>query len=848
MSRSIRRIAIGAAMVLAAGALTPLAGSSAGAATADELFTPDPSFQPGGGKVRVLPEEYSAVRVDLASVRQALAAAPGARRSTATMEFRVPTPDGGSERFEVQRTQRMQPKLAAAHPEISTYAGRSLDHPGTTIALDITPMGFHASVLSPEGQAAWYVDPVRDQRGTTEHLSYYGGSVPQAERDLVERVAPEIERRAATRSDTDAAQRGSGLVEQRIYRLALVSDPTYADYFGTENVLAQKVTLINRVNQIYNDDLAIELRLVEQTDELNFDTEEKASGSNGSCGSNPCFEPGQLNYCGPALGRMRTVLGQLVGASSYDVGHLILGIDGGGVAALGVIGGESKSAGCTGIPQPTGDVFAVDYVSHELGHQFNAQHTFSGELAFCGSYFQRQTRTSVEPGSGSSVMAYAGICGQDDLQPHTDPYFSQRTIDEVRTFVGTVQAPIVEVQTVSLRGFDADGESITLGYPGATSVTVTRGTDYTRAGIRAAVEGLTGKTVTVRGWGFDTDDALERDTPDDAGFQVIFAGDPDPATTASDFEDMSSLSVASTSAGVSGFVGETTRGGVPDNGGSTVLTTVNHAPVVRAPANRTIPRQTPFTLTGSGTDQDGDELTYVWEQNDRGGSKGIRLRSNRKKNGPLFRIFGDAADVSNAASHQSPSPGQNNATGSPSRTFPDLKQVLAGNTNAKTGKCPTSRSDRGGQPTLDCFSEFLPRGGYVGTPGSGERAMNFRLTARDSRPLGGGVGHDDVKLRIASKRGPFLVTSHSTRTAVRGGERQRITWDVNRTKKLAHRVRILLSTNGGKTWSRVLAKSTRNDGVKKVRWPNVKTRRARIKIEAVGNYFFDLNDKGFRIR
>ncbi len=90
---------------------------------------------------------------------------------------------------------------------------------------------------------------------------------------------------AAQAKDADAGQP----VDRHFYRLALTSDPTYAAYFGTDNVLAEKVTLINRVNQIYNDDIATELRLVNGTDKLNFDTEAKATGANGPCGVAPCF-------------------------------------------------------------------------------------------------------------------------------------------------------------------------------------------------------------------------------------------------------------------------------------------------------------------------------------------------------------------------------------------------------------------------------------------------------------------------------------------------------------------------------------------------------------------------------
>lgn len=864
MSRPFRILAALAALALAASVL-PLTWSSAGAVPDDAVYRRLADFKPTGPRVRVRPDHYNAVRVDTARVRSALSGAP-AVGSTGSTVFRVPTPSGGTERFAVQRTQLMEAGLAAAHPEISTWAGRSLDHPGTTIAMDVTPMGFHASVRS-GGQGAWYVDPAYNGRGTTEHLSYYGGSLPRPEAEFVEREAPQlgpvIDRR-------QAALAAGEPVTQRVYRLALLTDPTYAAYFGTANVTAEKVTLMNRVNQIYNDDLAINLQLVDGTDLLNFDTAARATEPNGPCGAHPCYtsDPeapgyveGQLAYCDVGtLQRNQVVLGQLIGASNYDIGHIMLGVNGGGIAGLGVVGGIEKAMGCTGLPDPTGDFMAIDYVAHEMGHQFGGNHTFNGVQSAC-SGGNRNAGTSVEPGSGSSVMAYAGICLQDDLQPHTDPYFSQRTLDEANAYTSGVAAPPVEVQDVSLTGFDTDGESITIGYPGGGApVTLTRGSTYTAANIEAAVEALTGADVTVAGWGYDPysriynpppDDVYPAPltAPDDTGFQVMFAGDADPYTDDSDRADMSDLQVISSSVGVTAHVGETAKGGAPGNQGFAVNPTANHAPVVTAPPTRTIPTRTPFTLTGSGTDPDGDPLVYLWEQNDdAGGRVGTALVSNRKRWGPLFRVFGTYARVTDSGTLTYHSPGENVATATRSRTFPDLAQILAGNTNAKTGRCPSVPALPDNLDNYvpvkprprDCYSEFLPTSDYRGP-------MHFRLTARDQVAGGGGVGHDEVTIGVDRDAGPFLVSSFARGGTVDGGTRQVVTWQVNGTQRLARRVRIVLSTNNGRTWTKVLT-TTANDGRARVRFPKVRTRKAWLKVEAVDNYFFDLSDHSFRIR
>ncbi|HYF72392.1 MAG TPA: M12 family metallo-peptidase [Nocardioides sp.] len=843
--RSTSRLGLAVALLLAAGSLPALAAPS-GAAPAEPddrpVLTRIGDVRLDADRARVRPRDYAAYRVDLAEMARTLDRAPAAaevRRGAPPLRVEVPGPDGRAEAFAVQVTQVMEPALAARHPELRTYAGRGIQDPTRTIRLDLTPMGLHASVRGPGGAGAWYVDPAYDERGTTTHLSYYGADVPRSAEAFVERDLADT---ARTVAGAPVARAPGAAVARRTYRLAFLTDPTYAKYFGSANVLAEKVTLVNRINQVYNDDLAIRLLLVDGTDRLNLDTAAKATGTGGPCGLSACFAASHLEECSSAtLDRTNWVLGQLVGADAYDIGHIGLGVSGGGIAGLGVVGTASKASGCTGVSRPQGDFYAVDYVAHELGHQFGGNHTFDGTQENC-SLTNRNGTTSVEPGSGSSVMAYAGICGQDDLQPHSDPYFSQRSIDEITE---TTTAPAIaenEVQTVSLRGFDADGDSVTLTYPGQAPVTLTRGSaDYTLLGVTDAVRRLTGFTPQVSGY----DGGLD---VEDGGFQLTFG-----TGSGARGRDVSRLGIGGTTGGVTAFVGVQVQGGPGGNQG-TAATTGNHAPVVTAPADRTIPVRTPFTLTGSGTDADGHALTYLWEQNDTGSplpGGGTALVSNTKTSGPLFRVFGTAAQVTPTGTLQSPSPGQNRAGTSPSRTFPDLAQVLAGNTNAATGTCPAAPADpEAAVPAavVECYSEFLPTSSY-GSALTGA-SLDFRLTARDGFAEGGGTAYDDVVLTLDREAGPFLVTSRPVagNPAVGGGA-EPVTWAVNGTDAtgLAPQVRILLSTDGGQTYPHVLSAATPNDGAETVTLPGVTTSRARIRVEAVGNYFFDVSDADFAI-
>jgi hypothetical protein len=783
-----------------------------------------------GAKPDISPRRFRALDLDHAAISAVLDTAPRGRSAAARatpLIVSLPAPDGTDRRFAVAQSSIMEPALAAAHPEIATYSGTGIDDVGATVHIDVTPLGLHASVRGPGG--TWYVDPY--YHGERSLYASYDRA------DLVANPHGRLVEPTVAIPRTDRVQFGlvapslaGAPVQLRTYRLALLSDPAYALFHGAANVTAAKVALVDRVNQIYEDDLAIHLTLVANNDVLNLDTAAQMTGADGPCGAAACYTTAQAGGCTVAtLDRTRIVLGQLIGASNYDIGHIGMGVNGGGVAYLGVVGDDLKGGGCTGVNQPVGDLFAVDYVAHEMGHQFGGDHPFNGVTASC-SAGNREPTTSVEPGSGSTVMAYAGICGTDDLQPHSDPYFSQRSIDEISTYVASGPFSNSEVQTVSLSAFGGT-DSFRLTYNGVESALVTRGTNYTAAGISAALKtipALAGATFTIGPWAGGTG------APDDTGFSVRFGGTLSAV-------DASPLTVTS-GAGVTGFAGETTRGGPARNGG-TVTPTADSAPVVTAPAAFTIPARTPFSLTGSGTDADGDPLVYLWEQNDPGAATGTSLVSNAKSDGPLFRVFGTAAQVSAAGTITTPSPGENSAGTSPTRVFPDMTQILAGNTNAATGACPTA----GAAPVLaaivDCYSEFLPTSAYTGT-------LHFRLTARDTKAGAGGVAHADTTLTLARTAGPFRVTSQAAATTVDAGTQLPVTWSVNATNAApidAANVRITLSTDGGQTFPQVLSASTPNDGTQSVLLPNVGTTQARIRVEAVGNVFFDVSHASFTI-
>jgi hypothetical protein len=806
--------------------------SSASAADDNGLFQPLSGFRPSGSTA-VRPVEYQAYRADLSGLRAQLA-------GTGSKRLSIPDPAGTDTEFTVVEDSVMAPSMQAAHPDIRTYAGSATN--GTTIRLDITPLGFHAMVRRPDG-VIWYVEPATGAVGESRVLSFAGAAVGDPGSTFVEQeVRRTTDKVAAEAGDTDFSTPG-GIVSQRTYRLALVTDPAYAAYVAPGAtthavadplVLAAKTTLINRVNEAYNDDVAYKFTLIAGTDsKLNLLTTAEMSGANGPCGASACFPDATGAYsCDEVLERNPFALGMLVGADKFDLGHIGVGVNGGGVAGLGVVGTADKAIGCTGVPTPVGDLYAIDYVAHEMGHQMGGNHTFNGTTGSCAGG-NRHAATSVEPGSGVTIMAYAGICSTNDLQPHSDPYFSFKSIQEFEANAAGAPGNELENQVVALKNFEGV-DSFTLTGSAGTSSPVVNGTSYNAVGLAAAVLAASGTPATITGY----DGA---GAPDASGFTASWGSTADQQT----------LTVTPVAGASSATVGTIVNGG-PDTNGGTVTATANHSPVVTAPAAKSIPTRTPFTLTGSATDADSDTLTYMWEQTDNGVA-GTSLVSNTKLNGPLFRVFGTYADVSGAGTILYNSPGENLAGTDPSRTFPDIAQIAAVNTNAATGSCPAAGSAPVAIPIVNCYSEFLPTSAYVGT---GDRVMHFRLTARDEFAADGAADHPggvswaDTAITVDNTAGPLLVTSRSSAGApATGGGSELVTWNVAGTAvaSLAPNVKISLSTDGGLTYPTVLSASTSNDGSESVTLPNLSTTTARIKVEAVGNYFFAINDANFAI-
>jgi hypothetical protein len=587
----------------------------------------------------------------------------------------------------------------------------------------------------------------------------------------------------------------------RTYRLALLSDPSYAaavapsaatDAESDTQVLAAKQALVDRLNQVYGPELAIRFTLAPGTVDLNLRNAAEATTANGPCGTQPCFSTDQLaaGCTDDSMRRTRYVIGQLVGARNYEIGHLLLGAATPGSSYPSSAGTEYRALGCSGSTAPTGDAFAIDRLAHELGHQLGASSTFDGTSCI----EERSLDAAVEPGSGASVMGAAGTCGTDDLQTHPEPWFTATSQEEIGWYVtgdGLVpdDAVAAEVQSVSFRDFDAS-DSFKLVFGAVETAPITRGVNYTQDGVKAAVLAAMPGTPVSKVRPF-----WQTGVFDDRGFEVTFAS----------FTNIVEPTVVPLAGTFTSQVNDIDAGGLQTPGG-TASSAGNRNPAVSAGLDRTIPLRTPFALTGAASDPDADPLVYQWQQVDDGETEGLALTDPVKTDGPLLRSF---APVSSAT-----------------RVFPDLAQVVAGNTNAASGTCAAG--------DLDCWAEWLPTAAYA--PAS----MHFRLVARDQKAVGGGAAYDEVVLTVDKTTGPFRVTSQASPASVVGGSVQTVTWTAN-TAALAANVKISLSVDGGQTFPTVLLASTPNDGSQSVTLPETATAAARIKVEAVGNYFFDVS-------
>ena len=637
------------------------------------------------GRRLLVPAKYRTVSLNQQALTELLASAPmeftrAARENPPIIE--LPMPDGKLARFTFEESPIMEAGLAKKYPDLKTYRAQGIDDPAATLRFDWLPTGFHAMVLAPSGTVL--IDPYASA-DRTNYMSYWkrdaANTAESFECHFID--DPELPKLPSVEVTAPIVTSGTTL---RTYRLALAATNEYTVAVGSNTIagaLAAEVLIMNRVNGVYERDLAIHMNIVANNNLITY------AGDNLSCGGacTGANDPYTNTNGSTMLGQNTTTLNSVIGTANYDIGH-VFSTGGGGVATLNGPCGGNKARGVTGLPSPLGDAFAIDYVAHEMGHQWGGNHTFNGTVSNCGGG-NRSNGSAYEPGSGITIMAYAGICGSQNLAAHSIDTFHVKSLEAIVAY---------------------------------------------------------------------------------------------------------------------------SQGGA-GNGCAVPTATGNTAPAVTGPGNFTIPKGTPFALTASATDINGDSITYDWQEYDLdAGSVGTTAVPNTDSDGTARAIFLPLLPTAGGT-----------------RTFPSLTYVL---NNANVPPATT-----GGFLT----GELLP---------AISRSMNFQVIARDNRANGGGINTATSTVTIDGVSGPFAVTAPNTAVSVPAQTAVNVTWNVAGTTAApvsAANVKISLSTDGGNTFPTVLSATTSNDGSQTVFIPNLPTTTARIKVEAIGNIFFDISDTDFTI-
>jgi hypothetical protein len=599
------------------------------------------------------PRAYASFKMDDRQMVSTLATAPmevtpAAEHAPVVM---LPRPDGTLEAFTVVESPVMHPLLAAKYPTIKTYAAQGVDNPAAVARVSMNELGFFATVLSPEGDYAIApLEPVTALRNpeavyASSYISEINGPW---ECGFVHEEGPVL---------PDSSIFVSTGPTLRTYQIACAMEAQMCVNLGGGTVsggLSLVTTAVNAVNVVWEKEFAIRFIMFPESDQIIFT----------NVATNPYNNSDNTSMLDENQG--------IIDANSdapYDVGHVIAWT-GGGVARRGSACGGLKGSGVSGNMFSASSFSNPQTFMHELGHQYNAPHSWNSPNGACTAA-QWGGSAALEPGSGSTIMSYAGSCSPDNIQSSRDNYYSQGSQQQI-----------------------------------------------------------------------------------------------------TDFASAAACGVA--------------------------IATNNNAPVLTSPVfnNDVVPPSTPFELTGSATDPDGDTLTFVWEQRDARSQRA--LSAGDGGTGPLFRSFPPSA-----SGH--------------TRMFPRRSTAISSNLNSSVGEIPPT--------TL--------------------RSMRFRLTARDNK---GGVNFLDRTIRCVNTVPPFRITAPNTSGTQSGATIVRWTMTGTDRPPFDHkRVNILLSTNGGTSFPTLLKGDTLNDGVEAVVLPQSSSSQMRIMVRplnVIGGdaLYFDVSD------
>jgi len=382
-------------------------------------------------KIKIIPSEknsflknfnenkYQVFSLDLDKLKAQLDGVPSRNNisSSSMAEIYFPDNNGGMERFQVSETSTLAPEIALKYPNIKTYIGFSLDNPGTRIRFSITPQGLKTMSTYPNKPTLFTV-PLN--KGNVSQYITYDRNVRIDSKEDFECLT---ENEYVPIKEITSFNRDANDQILRTLRIAISTTGEYTNFWddgdntngdAQEDALAALVSTLNRTNEVFEVDMAVTFQLVSGT-EIIYPTASTDPYSSSS-----------------PNGQLQSTLTSEVGESNYDIGHLFdYGSNNGNAGCIGCVCVDGQKGSGFSSHQFTDndggpymdDFFDIDYVPHEIGHQMGGNHTFSMS--------SEGTGVNYEPGSGTTIMGYAGITGADDVQDHSDPYFHYGTINQV---------------------------------------------------------------------------------------------------------------------------------------------------------------------------------------------------------------------------------------------------------------------------------------------------------------------------------------------------------------------------------------------------------------------------------
>ena len=350
---------------------------------------------------------------------------------TVGVEVSLPDPNGELVTFKVYRYQMITPELQALYPDFVTLHGYDVTDVTRRVRMDWTSKGFGAAVTGGR-EGRWHMDPLYTS-STEAYQSYY--SVDERGRPGHEAVCSfEVDEKLVEEVMGTYTGKAVGDCTFREYRLALACTGEYYQAVdggnGQADVIAEMMRAINRVNEVYERDLALRTNIINLPD---------GNGNVQLVYSDGANDPYTNNDGSIMLGENQQTVDAIIGPANYDIGH-VFSTGGGGIAAVDSPCDEGRKAqGVTGLPNPTGEGFYIDFVAHEMGHQFGGTHTFNSpgtpgdgnDACTARDPFQ-----AYEPGGGTTIQAYAGICGADDnVQSNSSPYYHAGSIRQITAYM-----------------------------------------------------------------------------------------------------------------------------------------------------------------------------------------------------------------------------------------------------------------------------------------------------------------------------------------------------------------------------------------------------------------------------